>query len=578
MSLLKEVQNTLCFNSCDGEGRVTAQTGNAPYTYNWDNGSTNQTAQGLCIGLYRVTVSDAYGCMDTTHITVTSPTILEYTFNTDPVSCFGLSDGSATVSVSGGVTPYTYNWSDGNNSETNIGITASTYSLTITDANNCEIIEENIVVEQPEQIFATLYGEHTVTGESWICIGESETLHSSVTGGAGPYTLAWNTGATTDQIEVSPQVTTTYTAIAEDSKGCFSFEQSVIVHVYDPISIETNANKLEICKGELIKFSIYASGGNGEYLYSLTSLAGTQSILDTVTISPEQTQDFIITAMDNCNSPLDENTIRITVNPTPEASFNANIGSGCQPLQVEFLNNSINDNESYLWEFGNSTTEGDISFEKNPIHIFNNSGSYDIKLTVTSDKNCIAEITKPQHINVFPKPIANFEDKGLIKSVIHPTIYFNNTSELAQFYQWNFSNLDTTSQVSPEYTFPNTVENYEIELIAFTNYNCSDTISRNVKIVEEITFYTPTAFSPDGDGRNEIFIIKGNGIIADGFSMLIYDRWGMEVFSSNDINKGWDGKGPNGDLVKPGIYTWFITFKDSHRVSYQKQGIITLVN
>ena len=97
MSLVEEVTDMNCFEECDGTGKVSALLGNAPYTYNWDNGQTTQTAIGLCAGTYRVTVSDTYGCKDTSHISINTPTAVTYTSHTEPESCFRIPDGSAHI-------------------------------------------------------------------------------------------------------------------------------------------------------------------------------------------------------------------------------------------------------------------------------------------------------------------------------------------------------------------------------------------------------------------------------------------------------------------------------------------------
>jgi len=89
--------------------------------------------------------------------------------------------------------------------------------------------------------------------------------------------------------------------------------------------------------------------------------------------------------------------------------------------------------------------------------------------------------------------------------------------------------------------------------------------------------YIPTGFTPDYDGKNEIFVAKGNGISDEGFVMRIYDRWGEEIFISDDIHKGWNGKVKNGSYGKPGIYPYLINFIDIYGVPHERSGTVALI-
>lgn len=566
-----------CFNVCDGLGSVSANSGVAPFSYLWEDGRTSQSIDQLCPGSFNVTVSDVYGCMDTTHIIVTAPTELTYTFNTESTNCYGYSDGQASVTASGGTAPYQYIWSNDNITETNINLSADTYMVTITDANGCQEIESNIVVTQPLPVAASIFGEHYSNGGLWICIGETETLHSSATGGIAPYTFEWNMGIVLDQIDVNPQITTNYTAVATDSRGCLSPVKSITLNVYEPISINTLANPQEICLGGLVNVDIVTQGGNGEYIYQISSISGTETVSNSFTISPEQTQDYIITVSDNCNSPTDENSFGVTVNEAPVISFHANISAGCPPLEVNFIETSPEENNTYLWEFIDPSSDAVISLERNPTRIFNYSNAYDVKLTVTSEQGCQSVLTKYDYITVFPTPIASFTTTPSISSVIKPIIYFNNSSDRADLYRWSFGDSDSSHQANPEHIYPNRVSDYDVEMIAINRFGCSDSISQRIRIVDEITFYAPTGFTPDGDGKNEVFSVKGNGMISDNLEMIVYDRWGIEIFKTTDINEGWNGKFFDGNYVKPGLYSWIVKYTDVYLVPHEKSGQISVI-
>jgi gliding motility-associated-like protein len=309
----------------------------------------------------------------------------------------------------------------------------------------------------------------------------------------------------------------------------------------------------------------------------MESNSGIETVSESYSISPEQTQDFVITVSDNCNSPIDRDTFNVLVHDAPVVSFNVDKHLGCPPLEVNFIENSPEDNQSFIWTFTAPGEDGIISFEKNPTHIFNRAGTYDVKLIVESKYSCKSELIKYSYITVFPEPTASFISNPTVVSVIKPTIYFKNESQGADYYEWSFGDADSSHQVNPEHLYPNNVSDYMVNLVAVTRFGCTDSIQQKVRVVDEITFYAPTAFTPDGDGKNEVFLVKGNGIIEEGFNMIVYDRWGQEIFNSTDKKIPWDGKSSDGKFVKPGVYTWIVKYTDVYMVPHEKSGVVNVI-
>lgn len=574
MSLVNDHTNVNCFGECTGIASVTPNIGISPFSYSWNNGQSEQTAIDLCTGVHNVTVSDYYGCKDTTHIMITEPDELTYSTSAVNASCYGYSDGNASISVSGGVIPYQYLWSNLVASNNIMNVTANTYEVTVIDVNGCQIIEPNIIIEQPSQVNLNIFGEHMTANGLWICIGETETLISSATGGIGPYNYIWESGQQTSTLNVSPQTTTSYAAHAIDATGCLSPQKVVILNVFEPITINTLANPLEICNGEIVNVNINAEGGNGTYVYNISSSSEDQT--NSFTMSPTTTQDYVITVSDNCNSPLGIDTFNIEVHENPQVSFLSNTSAGCIPLEVEFENNSSPENSSYLWEFIDIDGSADLVLNENPIYEFSTPGTYHVKLTVASEYNCTSSYTNFNYITAFPRAKAIFQATPSVSTIINPEISFINESTEADIFQWTFGDSDSSTHVSPLHVYPSQVSNYHVELIASNRFGCSDTTSTEISIRDEITFYPPTAFTPDGNNRNEVFKIKSNGMLAEGYHLIVYDRWGMEIFSTNDINEGWNGT-KSGKLLQSGIYTWVLIYKDVNESIHEKSGTINLL-
>lgn len=129
--------NVLCNGAATGSIDLTVNGGTAPYTYLWSNGATTQDVSGLLAGAYTVTVTDANGCTKSTSATITEPPALVLSTTQVNVTCFEGSNGSIDLTVSGGVAPYTYLWSNGNTTQDISNLVVGTYTVTVTDANGC---------------------------------------------------------------------------------------------------------------------------------------------------------------------------------------------------------------------------------------------------------------------------------------------------------------------------------------------------------------------------------------------------------------------------------------------------------
>ena len=128
--LTTTVTNVNCNGASTGAIDLTVSGGVTPYTYAWTNGATTQDISGLTAGIYTVTVTDANGCTKTTSATVTENSTLTASATATPVSCFGGSNGTVDLTVSGGVSPYTYLWSNNATTQDLSGLTAGTYTVT----------------------------------------------------------------------------------------------------------------------------------------------------------------------------------------------------------------------------------------------------------------------------------------------------------------------------------------------------------------------------------------------------------------------------------------------------------------
>jgi trimeric autotransporter adhesin len=267
-------------------------------------------------------------------------------------------------------------------------------------------------------------------------------------------------------------------------------------------------------------------------------------------------------------------TISILVNVTPTVSFSANSFSGCTPVTVTFSNTTQPAPQSVLWDFGNGQTSVQLN---NATSIFNGIDEcFDVTLTATSN-GCTNSLTIPNIVCLIPNPIASFTSSGTNLTILDTEVQFTNTSQNATTYVWNFGSGNTSNQENPSYTYEPEVASYSVMLVAYNDYGCSDTAYQIIRIKDELIFYIPNTFTPDGDEFNNTFKpIFYSGIDRQSYQLKIYNRWGQLLFESRDTEYGWDGT-YDGELKMDGTYVWTIKFKDLYNDKmYEFNGHVNL--
>lgn len=209
------VDNVSCNGANDGAIDLGVTGGTTPYSYSWSGGlPATQDQSGLAPGSYNVTVSDAVSCIATASFVITEPTALVTSIGfTKDASCPGTEDGAADLEVVGGVTPYTYNWSNGDAIEELFDVAEGTYTVTITDANGCTATE-SVTINGPANGLTS-----SITKTDADCSqGITGTAEAVVSGGTTPYTYFWSNFATTS--DASGLTAGSYSVVITDAAGC----------------------------------------------------------------------------------------------------------------------------------------------------------------------------------------------------------------------------------------------------------------------------------------------------------------------------------------------------------------------
>ena len=533
------------------------------------SGASSSVAAVNQAGAYSVIVTNPLnGCTNTTNVNViyTANTISS-TIAVNGLSCNGQVNGNVNLTVNGGTMPFTFVWNNGALIEDLSGVSAGNYLVTITDVNGCTNTNA-VVFTQPAPFYVSTNPDFT------ICTNQSAMLNISTTGGTFPYSYQWSNGSTNINIPINPASNTTYSVTATDSNGCTT-STSVNVSIPQPLSLNLTQSTDSICLGESLLITPVVSGGMPPYTF-VDQNGGALSV--PIFTYPNHTGGYSIGVIDACGTAF-LNSVYVEVLPSPLSGATYDDGAGCQPFTVNFNSINENGNYSYLWDFGDNEN---LSLSPYPVHVYHESGQFDVTLTVINQYGCQSIYYYDNWITVYPKPHAQFEWNPEFASIIHPIIQFINQTTNAVGYEWSFGDGDSSSFVNPSHTYPN-AGSWPVQLIAVSNMGCYDTVEYPVVIKEEWTFYAPSAFSPDFDRNNDVFFALAHGINETDFSFGIYDRWGEIIWSTDkyysdtEKSEAWDGRAKNHDIVPVGTYTWLAKFKDFKNISHVKAGAVTVI-
>jgi gliding motility-associated-like protein len=576
---LTTVNNT-CYQSCDGRATIELTGGLQPFHYSWDSDGPNLTE--LCQGLYTLTITDDFGCNIDTLFIITHPTQLMMTMEVENTACHNTADGTASVVVQGGTPPYNYVWSD--NTQTNTLVNgAGHYTLTVSDDNNCRIYgSANINSPQPLQMLPLYHPT--------ICLGGETMVIAQATGGTQPYEFNWEgsdgSEYNTHQFMVSPVSNTQYYFTVTDARGCVVSGSKVNVTVSPPISIEhINITSDHICQGQGTTIELDIAGGNGGP-YQITLNDGS-IVTSPFTYYPDDTTNLIIRVDDLCETPSALDSIMIYVQPKPTILFTSSVVDACPGIPISFTQHDTIEGYTYVWDFGDNR----FAYIQNPVHAYEEEGIYNVTLTVRDEYNCQNKLVMNNMIEIYPKPYANFMAEPEVANIINPRIKFRSLSEGEVMLYWYYGDGDSTLNFrNPEHVYKHIGE-YEATLVVGNEYGCTDTAFRTILIRDKFTLYAPSAFSPNGDGKNDCFRLCGKGIDKNNFYLVVYNRWGEKVFETDKFdpdadcdacaNDSWDGTSGSrikGDPYLPsGQYYWYSTFMDYDGIGHEFSGNVTLI-
>ena len=374
----------------------------------------------------------------------------------------------------------------------------------------------------------------------------------NVNTGPGPHDISWGG---TGLVNVSLTVT---------ENGCTSPPTNIPVFV-KPIPTSTFTALTPICQGDTTTITFTGTAAtNATYTWGFaggTVLSGSGAGPYHVKFSAFGNYSISLTVIDDgCTSTQSFQSVDVL--PLPVVNIVTDHNNGCNPVTVHFNDTINNPPAVYKWVFGDGSANSSI---QNPTHTYTTHGSYNVVLTVTDANGCVN--SDNANIIVYPLPTADFTFTPAVGTAGLPITFTSTSVGNISTWTWNFGDNTIQSGNLPTdvHSFANT--GYQnISLLVETTNGCLDSISKQILIIEIVV---PNVFTPNDDGINDKFVIKGIDLVPN-CQLVVFNRWGNKVFESSSYKNDWDGKN-----VAEGTYYFIFTLPEN--IVKPINGTITVV-
>ncbi|MBO3118030.1 PKD domain-containing protein [Winogradskyella sp. DF17] len=539
--------NVVCFGENTGSIIVDVTGGRPDYSYDWigPNGyvSSDQNISDLISGIYSLTVRDGSNCTDTLEVEIIQNDQIDIEITTTEILCFGDNNASITIdTITGGVSPYTIEWSNFGTGNSQTNLSAGTYTIKITDAENC--VREFPIVIDEAPIFLI---DPVVTQMS--CSGEDDaSIVLNFQGGIDPVTVVWDDDpvAGVERNNLGPG---TYSVTITDNTPCV-IEESFIIFDILPLQLsaiitdaldcdDTNSGAINLLiEGGTPPFTtIWSNGTDEEDLNNIPPNTYTVSVTDANGCEIEGSwevnrfEPLVINVETQANVNCDTRSV--------VQSFVATGSGGVPPFQ-------------YNW------TSGTVSGDNNEIMTTDENGL--VLLEVIDSQGCIANFSLNVEIPILGDPDFDVSSFGFLNfgvfSIQDPIQFTNLATGDFESILWDFGDGSFSSEENPIHTYFQT-GNYVVTQTVTYPFGCVYTRTISLTIEEGYKLIMPDAFTPNSDGLNDFFGPEHIGL--NRLELNIFDTWGSLIYSeSGDNIKGWDGT-INDESAENGNY--YYTFK-----------------
>jgi gliding motility-associated-like protein len=395
------------------------------------------------------------------------------------------------------------------------------------------------------------------------CPGDPIVINSQISGGVQPYTYLWSTGETTGSISLTPASTQAiWLEVTDACTGVPAYDTIVVsVPVFSPLTVLTSPDITEICPYVPATIGVQASGGSGQYTYIWTTNNVVSGTTDSLIVNPGSTSTYNISVLDNCGSSV-QDTIAYTILSPPLVLQMNGPFEICPGDTADLLVTASGGYGTYYYNWSTTATTPQISVAPQA------STSYFVQVSDECQTFSTAAVATVQVV----KPLANFYILTQAPMQGLP-VQLQNASMNAWSYTWSFGDGNGSFLVNPTHLYTQQGA-YEITLIATDQKGCIDSVSKWIDIAPERYIYLPNSFTPDGDGLNEYFYGRFIGLMSARF--YIFNRWGEEVFFSDELNFVWDAS-YEGTPVQDGTYTWYLIYEVEKGIFEDLYGHVNII-
>ena len=547
--------------SCAGDGNgaieLNVEGGTSPYTYLWSTGSTASKIENLTAGDYTVRVSDAKGCITEKVFSVEEPSPLVIAdARVNESQCFDDRNGSISLDVSGGVFPYTYQWSNGATTKNLVGITAGTFTVEITDANGCSV-QGVYTLSTPERFIAA----PSISEIS--CVGANDaSISLNIEGGIDPVSIQWNTGANSEVItDLAPGQ---YNVLITDKKGCTIQKLFNIIEPL-PLTLDAYIEDAARCNDPKSgRINVIVSGGREPYTYRWNNGETGSELVDVLPGT------YVVTVSDRYG--CEAQGTYIVQQPEP-----LRIGlTSVREVDCENRVAGIRVKANVTGGFGNYTYNWSLGSSSNNEIFLTQPGR--LNLEILDDRGCVQSKAIDISIPEFGEAEFSYNAESLKElgdlAANDPVNFYDESVGNIIDWDWDFGDGFDSDEIDPIHTYdaPGT---YTVTLITTDDIGCTSSKTTVLEITEGYRIMAPTAFSPNGDGNNDYFRPRFLGLTTIQFS--VFNTWGELVFSTSDLEtKGWDGI-VKGLPAENGNYVYKISGFTQNGLKVERNGVFALI-
>ncbi len=438
------------------------------------------------------------------------------------------------------------------------------YYLTLTATNICGIDSffDSIVIN-PSIVYAFFSMSNTA-----ICKNDTLELVSYSTPGSYIY---WDLGdgstATGDTINYAYNIAGVYN-ITQIAYGCGLDTANRFITIHEipkadftvpPVTCNKDTLQFDNISTSVNSFgSIWHFGDGTTSSFTDPIHQYADSGLYTITL-------FVTDAPTGCRDSTQQSVLIVA---DPLASFYIPNPDGCNHT-IALVNNSTYA-DHFIWNMGN----GDVLTDEAPVYTYPDTGAFTVTLLASNSNQCTDD-TSYSYVYVLPVPHAEFTPDPYHQSILNPHFNFINLSSGDSIisHAWYFGDGTAAYSFEPTHFYSDTGL-FNVKLIVTNIYNCADSLIQEVEVDPEFVFYIANSFTPDGDGNNDYFNVKGWYI--SQARLTIFNRWGEKVFETDDYEKGWDGRYKDRN-AEQGVYIYYIKATDPDGVEYKKKGSFTLI-